>query len=84
MTAATPVMISQIGLVCLPAAGKAPVGRRRVSMKAYASTTNAATMSTSKNQNRGVIDPYMNTLPDYPVRAADAPERASRPDRRIR
>jgi len=53
-------------------------------MKAQASTTNAAAMSTSKNHNSGVIDPYMNTIPDYPVRAADVPERASRPDRQIR
>src|SRR5262249_5839636 len=45
IASATPVMISHSGLVCFPAAGKAAVGRRSASMKAQASTMNAATSS---------------------------------------
>src|SRR5215831_3303480 len=74
-TAATPVMIVHNGLVSLPTAGKAPVGRRRTSTKANASVTNAATASASKNQRSGVIAP--NTPPDYLVLMADVPERQS-------
>src|SRR6266516_5107520 len=73
-TADTPRMIVHSGLVSLPTAGKAPAGRRSTSTKANASTTNAATASTSKNQMSGVIAP-VNTLPDYLVRAADVPVR---------
>ena len=62
MTAATPMMISQIGLVCLPAAGKAPVGRRRVSTKAQASTMNAAGHEHSKNQEQWGHRPEVNTV----------------------
>src|SRR5436190_17698169 len=73
MTVATPRMISQIGLVCLPAAGNAAVGRRKASMKAHASTTSAASISTSKNQKSGVIAPPLNTPLDYPVSAVYGP-----------
>src|SRR5215471_20250754 len=75
-TADTPRMIDHSGLVSLPTAGKAPVGRRRTSTKANASVMNAATASTSKNQKSGVIA-AANTLPGYLVRAADVPERQS-------
>src|SRR5436309_5194727 len=73
MTVATPRMISQIGLVCLPAAGNAAAGRRKASMKAHASTTSAASMSTSKNQKSGVIAPPLNTPLEYPVSAVYGP-----------
>src|SRR5215471_15713315 len=76
-TADTPRMIVHSGLVSLPTAGKAPVGRRRTSAKANASMTNAATASASKNQRRGVIAPA-NTHSDYLVRAADVPKRQPR------
>src|SRR5579862_5351285 len=51
-TAATPRMMSQSGLVSLPLAAKAWVGRVRASMKAHTSTTNAAADRTKKNQSR--------------------------------
>src|SRR5262245_28902940 len=72
MTVATPRMISQSGLVCLPAAGNAAVGRRMASMKAHTSTTRAASQSASKNQASGVIPPE-NTPLGYPVRAPYGP-----------
>src|SRR5215831_18931266 len=73
MTLATPRMISQIGLVCLPAAGNAGVGRRMASTKAHSSTTRAASQSASKNQVSGVITPAENTPLDYLVRALYGP-----------
>src|SRR5215470_18881169 len=68
---ATPVMISQIGLVRLPAATKAADGRRMASMNAHASTISAARASTSKNQLSTEYAPgLLNiTLPGYPLRA---------------
>src|SRR5947208_5903008 len=56
-TAATPVMISHSCLVCLPAATKAWLGRVMASMKAQASTTNAATPRTRKKMASGVSEP---------------------------
>ena len=48
ITAATPVMMSHSGLLCLPAARNAWDGRVQASMNAQASTTNAARASASK------------------------------------
>src|SRR5215831_8230321 len=87
MTLATPRMISQIGLVCLPAAGNAGLGRRMASTKAHSSTTRAASQSASKNQVSGVITPAENTPLDYLVRAIYGPrasDRGCRPGRRGR
>src|SRR5215467_3111457 len=84
MTLATPRMISQIGLVCLPAAGNAGLGRRMASTKAHSSTTRAASQSASKNQVSGVITPAENTPLDYLVRALYGPrasDRGGRPGR---
>src|SRR5215472_8409869 len=68
ITTATPRMISQMGLVCLPAATNAGAGRRIASMKAHTSTTSAASERASKNQKRGVSAPTVpNTVPDYPL-----------------
>src|SRR5215469_8366111 len=67
-TAATPRMISHSCLVCLPAAGKDPAGRRTASTKAHTSTTTAASMSASKNQKSGVKAPEENTVSGYRVR----------------
>src|SRR5271165_186293 len=50
MTNATPSITSQIGLVCLPAAGNAADGRRSASKNAQLSTTKAAKSSTQKNR----------------------------------
>src|SRR5690348_1701249 len=91
MTQATPVMISQSGLVSLPAAGNAGAGRRMASTKAHTSTTKAAAQSAVKNQLSGVITPAENTPLDYPVRAPfgprasdrDRPPRWARPMQRI-
>src|SRR5262245_45334117 len=83
MMVATPRMISQSGLVCLPAAGNAAVGRRIASMKAHTSTTRAASQSASKNQASGAIAPEENTPLGYPVRALYGPgasDRGRRPD----
>src|SRR5260370_18454781 len=54
MAAATRRMISQSGLVCFPAAGKAAFGRRTASTNAQTSTISAATASAQKNQLSGV------------------------------
>src|SRR5215472_11375473 len=78
MTLATPRMISQIGLVCLPAAGNAGLGRRMASTKAHSSTTRAASQSASKNQVSGVITPAENTPIDYLVRALYGPRASDR------
>src|SRR5215469_7624030 len=68
ITTATPRMISQMGLVCLPAAVNAAAGRRIASMKAHTSMTSAASERTSKNQKSGVSDPALpNTVPGYPL-----------------
>src|SRR5215470_4228202 len=69
---ATPVMISQIGLVRLPAATNASDGRRMASMNAHASTISAARASTSKNQLSTEYAPgLLNiTLPGYLLQAA--------------
>src|SRR5882724_6786945 len=84
MTHATPRMISQRGLVCLPAAGNAGVGRRMASTKAHTSATRAASQSASKNQASGVITPAENTPLGYLVRALYGPiasDRGCRPGR---
>src|SRR5215831_5927328 len=84
MRLATPRMISQSGLVCLPAAGNAAVGRRVASMKAHTSTTRAASHSASKNQASGVVTPEENTPLGYPLRALYGPrahDRAAAPVR---
>src|SRR5947207_15835074 len=78
MTLATPRMISQSGLVCLPAAGNAGVGRRMASTKAHSSTTRAASQSASKNQASGVITPAENTPLGYLVRALYGPRATDR------
>src|SRR6185437_13397403 len=78
MTQATPVMISQSGLVSLPAAGNAGEGRRMASTKAHTSTTKAAAQSAVKNQLSGVITPAENTPLDYPVRAPFGPRASDR------
>src|SRR5215831_7331285 len=78
MRLATPRMISQSGLVCLPAAGNAAVGRRIASMKAHTSTTRAASQSASKNQASGAIAPEENTPLGYPVRAPYGPGASDR------
>src|SRR6266567_2710978 len=72
---ATPVMISHSGLVCFPAAGKDPVGRRSASTKAQASTTNAATSRIQFSHVSGpsALKPSAIeecTVPTYPVAAA--------------
>src|SRR5690349_23233207 len=69
---ATPVMISQIGLVRLPAATKAADGRRMASTNAHTSTISAARASTSKNQLSAEYAPGLLkiTLPGYPLRTA--------------
>src|SRR6266487_1827281 len=56
-TAATPVMISHNCLVRLPEATKAWLGRVMQSMKAQASTTNAATPRARKKMASGVYEP---------------------------
>src|SRR6266516_431486 len=76
MTHATPRMISHSGLVCLPAAGNAAVGRRMASTKAHTSATRAASQSASKNQVSGVITPAENTPLGYLVRAPYGAESA--------
>src|SRR5215470_3239301 len=78
-------MISQSGLVSLPAAGNAGVGRRMASTKAHTSTTRAASQSAVKNQESGVITPAENTPLGYPVRALYGPgasDRAALPSAR--
>src|SRR5215472_12771523 len=82
MMQATPVMISQSGLVSLPAAGNAGPGLRSASTKAHTSTTRAANQSAVKNQESGVITPAENTPLGYPVGAPYGPrasDRACRP-----
>src|SRR5579862_2300441 len=66
---ATPVMISQIGLVRLLAATKAADGRRMASTNAHTSTISAARASTSKNQLSAEYAPGLLkiTLPGYPL-----------------
>src|SRR5215471_76101 len=87
MMQATPVMISQSGLVSLPAAGNAGPGLRGASTKAHTSTTRAANQSAVKNQESGVITPAENTPLGYPVGAPYGPrasDRACRPGGRGR
>src|SRR2546430_2935598 len=79
MTHATPRMISQRGLVCLPAAGNAGVGRRMASTNAHTSATRAASQSASKNQASGVITPAENTPLGYLVLAPDGQRVNDRP-----
>src|SRR5215510_1865301 len=84
MMLATPRMISQSVLVCLPAAGNAALGRRVASMKAQTSTTRAASQSASKNQASPVVTPEENTPLGYPLRAPYGPgahDRAAAPVR---
>src|SRR5690242_7884427 len=63
-------MISHSGLVCFPTAGNAPVGRRRASTKAHASTTKAATRRTQFTQLSGVSALNVNTGSIYLLAAA--------------
>src|SRR5712691_64993 len=54
IAAATPKMIIHSGLVCLPTAGKALVGRRSTSANAQISMISAATASAQKKYSSGV------------------------------
>src|SRR5262245_61128267 len=64
-------MISHSGLVCFPAAGKAPVGRRMASTNAHASITKAATSRIQFTHVSGVSALKVNTVTIYRLPGAD-------------